>query len=260
MSIEEIIQYYQDFYASEEDWYSISYRNLLTNETYNYREDETYIAASTTKTLVAMVYYDAIEEGKIELDTLITYEPRHFQDGGGEITAAILAGHYENAYPLEYVLQEMITTSDNTAWGMLKDYYSKNLGPLSEMENQTLSEIDYPIEMLDKNKTAAIYLEAILLELLKKDYYAPILEFMRVADEDLFLLYYVSNDHPVKYGLLGEFHHHIGIYEINEEPVYTLTILTSQLDFEQANLFIGSINLQLAIQAEYEYYLTTYEE
>ena len=126
--------------------------------------------------------------------------------------------------------------------------------------NQALPEVDYPIEMLDDNETTTTYLEAILLELLSKDYYAPILEFMRQADEDMFLLHYVDNDHPVKYGLLNGLHHHIGIYKMDEEPIYTLVFLTSNLDVDTANLFMGGLNLQLVVQNEYAYYLATNDE
>lgn len=260
MSVEEIILYYQEDYSLEDDWYAVSYTNLFTDDTYAYREEEEFIAASTTKPLIAMAYYDLVEEEKITLDTLIPYFPTQLQDGDGEITAAALAGQAQNAYPLEYVLQELITASDNTAWVMLRYYYNEYIGDFNEAMNQTLSEVDYPVEMLDENKTTTTYLEAILLKLLSKNYYSPILEFMRQADEDLFLLYYVPNYHPVKYGLLEELHHHMGLYEIDEEPVYTLAILTSHLDFDQANLFMGSINLQLAVQGEYTYYLATFDK
>ena len=52
----------------------------------------------------------------------------------------------------------------------------------------------------------------------------------------------------------------MGIYKMDEEPIYTLVFLTSNHDVDTADLFMGGINLQLVVQNEYAYYLATNDE
>lgn len=257
---EEIIQYYLEAFAVEEEWYAVSYTNLLTQDTYHHREDEVMLAASTTKVLIAILYYDLVEKNELTLDDPIPYFPFFYQEGGGEITAAVQSGLIEETYPLSYVIQEMITSSDNTAWYMLIDYYNQQIGDINQAMHDAIPDPNQPAELFVENKTSASYLEKILLTLLEKDTYQPILEYMRQADEDLFLLYYVENDNPVKYGLLFDYKHHMGIYEVEKEPVLTIVLMTEYLDFDQANQFFGGIGLQLAVKGEYDAYLQAYTE
>lgn len=62
-----------------------------------------------------------------------------------------------------------------------------------------------------------------------------------------------------KYGQLGASQHDIGIYYIEGEPVYLIAVLTDQLTREQADEFMGRINLNLVIQALYKDYLNTFK-
>ena len=72
-SVGEIIQHYQEEFEVPDEWLSIVYTNLENNEQYNHRENEIFIAASTTKVLIAMIYLDLIESGEISLETPIPY-------------------------------------------------------------------------------------------------------------------------------------------------------------------------------------------
>lgn len=78
---------------------------------------------------------------------------------------------------------------------------------------------------------------------------------MRLADNDLYFKYYIEEAIPVKYGLINDLKHHIGLYEIDGQPVYSLVILSENLDDEQTNKFLGGINLQLTAQVQYRNYL-----
>lgn len=260
MTTEDIIQHYADEWSVEEDWYAVAYTNLLTGETYTHNEDEHFLAASTTKTLHAMTYMELIDKGDIKKNHPIPYAPHHYQQGGGDITAAIEMGQPEEYYPLDYVMAELIAHSDNSAWLMLIDYYNLNHGDIYEAMHELLNPTFYPVELLRTNETTAAYLEQILLTLLEYEMYEPILEAMRQADEDLFLLNYLDNRHPVKYGHLDENNHHKGIYEINQKPVSTFVILTRYLNYDEANEFIGGIALQMAVKDEYDHYLQTFTE
>lgn len=258
-TVEEIVQYYAETMSIPDDWYALAYTDLINNTTYSHREDQVYIAASTTKVLYAMLYYDLIESGEITADSLIPYAPSHYQGGGGEITAEVEAGLVQEGYALDYVIQELISHSDNSAWLMLIDYYNLNHGNIYEALSEMLTETDDVLELFYENKSTTSYLEEMMFILLEKDRYQPILEYMRQADEDMFLLYHIDNHHPVKYGLLYDLKHHIGILEVEQQPVSTLAIFTDHLSYQQANEFMGGIGLQLLVKSEYDYYLNSFE-
>lgn len=261
MKTEEIITEYQTNLEVADDWYSVAYTNFNTSENYNYREQEIYTAASTTKVLVAMMYYDLIDSGSLtpEQSIPLTIE-EHYQDGDGEITTKVNDGIAQTEYTLDYTIQEMIVNSDNTAWGMLREFYRENFGPLGEGLKNVIPDSKYTAQLLEDNKTSASLLEESLLASAEAGKYTQLLEYMRLADSEMYLKYYTAADMPVKYGYLFEFQHHIGIYEINGQPVYSLVLLTKNLTDEQANEFIGGINLQLSTQAKYCAYVRKFEE
>ena len=62
-----------------------------------------------------MKIYDRINAGEISKDTDIEYNPKYLEEGGGEITNQ----EKKDSYKLDYVIQNMIQYSDNTATKML---------------------------------------------------------------------------------------------------------------------------------------------
>lgn len=255
MSTEEIITHYRSELEVPEDWISVAYTDLITDETYHHNETEVMTAASTTKVLLAMLYFDLVESEMLNMDTYIPYYDGGFEEGGGNITADVVNGVGQNSYSLDYTIQEMIIRSDNTATNMLRRFYTDNFGPLGEGMHSVIPESDYTAEMLEQNTTSAALLEETLLALLANDAYAPIIEHMRSADENLYFKYYIEEDMPVKYGLLYELQHHTGIYEVDGNPAYSLVVMTKYLEQGQANELMGGINLQLAVRAQYQHYL-----
>ncbi len=259
-SVGEIIQHYQEEFEVPDEWLSIVYTNLENNEQYNHRENEIFIAASTTKVLIAMIYLDLIESGEISLETPIPYAPSMYQEGAGQLTEDIQAGLEEESYPLEVVLEDLLVPSGNIPRQMLVAYYEAHFGNLSEKMAQLLQNVDYSAELFDVNQITAKALEEGLLLLLEKESYQLILEFMRQADEERFFKFYAAPDMPVKHGSLRELRHQIGIYEVEGTPMYTLVFMTRNLYDDLGDEFLGKINLQLAVQAEYQYYVDHFEE
>lgn len=255
INAEEIITYYRSELEVPEEWISVAYSDFQTEESFYFRENEVVTAASTTKVLLAMLYFDLMEAEVLNFDSYIPYDPNLFEEGGGEITAEITAGEGQNSYSLKTTIQEMIVHSDNTATNMLRAFYTENYAPYSEGMSEVVENSGYTADMLEENETTAALLEETLLALLENEIYAPIIEYMRLADEDMYFKYYIEDDMPVKYGLLYELKHHTGIYEIDGEPVYSLVILTSNLGDEQADEFFGGINLQFAARARYQNYI-----
>lgn len=255
---QEIIDYHQEMLNIPDTHYSISYENLITQEIYDHNENELMVAASTSKILTAMIYLDLIEEGKIEPDAPITYSPAYYQDGRGAITSD--AGN-QSSYPLDKVIEEMITHSDNTATMMLKNYYRNNFGNYEKklQELLSLTEEDISQEDLLWNHLNTRYLKEGLRSASHDENYDELIQHMLDAEQPFFLSTYVDEDMAGKYGQLGASQHDIGIYYIEGEPVYLIAVLTDQLTREQADEFMGRINLNLVIQALYKDYLNTFK-
>lgn len=232
ITCQEITDYHQELLKIPAMNYSISYENLITQEIYNHNENELTVVASTSKILTAMIYLDLIEEEKIESDTPVLYAPAYYQDGGGAITSD--AGN-RSSYPLDKVIEEMIVHSDNTATMMLKNYYRNYFGSYEKKLQEVLSLTAHNID------------------------YQGLIQLMLEAEQPFFLSTYVDENMAVKYGQLGAGQHDLGIYYIEDKPIYLIVVLTNQLTREQADEFIGRINLNLVTQALYQDYLNTFK-
>lgn len=258
MTPQEVIEYHQEMLDIPDTNFSISYENLITKEAYNYREYDLTIVASTSKFLIAMVYIDLMEEGKIELDSPIAYSSAYYQAGAGAITND--AGN-RSSYPLDKVIKEMIIHSDNTATMMLKNYYRNHFGSYEKKLQELLSLTEEDISQYDLlwNRLNTHYLKEGLKLAVSNSHYHVLIELMLEADQPFFLSSYVDENMAVKYGQLGAGQHDTGIYYIEDEPIYLLVVLTNQLTREQADKFMGRINLNLATQALYKDYLHTFK-
>ena len=93
----------------------IVYKNFSTGYRYVQEDKHYFTAASTIKVVYAMKIYDRIRNGEISKDTDIAYNEKFLEEGNGQITNS----QKKDSYKLEYVLQNMIQYSDNTATNML---------------------------------------------------------------------------------------------------------------------------------------------
>lgn len=93
----------------------IVYKNFSTGYKYSQEENNYFTAASTIKVVYAMRIYDRIRNGEVSEDADIYYNPNHLEEGNGQITN----NNKKNSYKLDYVIQNMIQYSDNTATNML---------------------------------------------------------------------------------------------------------------------------------------------
>lgn len=258
MTCQEIIDHHQKMLDIPDTNYSISYENLITKETYDYRENDLTVVASTSKILIAMIYIDLMEEEKIELDAPIAYSPAYYQAGAGAITND--AGNH-SSYPLDKVIEEMIIHSDNTATMMLKNYYRNYFGSYEKKLQEVLSLTEEDISQYDLlwNRLNTHYLKEGLKLAAHNIDYQGLIQLMLEAEQPFFLSTYVDENMAVKYGQLGAGQHDLGIYYIEDKPIYLIVVLTNQLTREQADEFIGRINLNLVTQALYQDYLNTFK-
>ena len=93
----------------------VVYKNFSTGYRFSEDDERYFSAASTIKVVYAMKIYDRINAREISKDTDIEYNPKYLEEGGGEITNQ----EKKDSYKLDYVIQNMIQYSDNTATKML---------------------------------------------------------------------------------------------------------------------------------------------
>ena len=83
-----------------------------------YNSNQTYFSACTIKMPIMLYCCKQIDEGKIDKDTILTYEERHYHGGSGSIRY--------NAFGSKYSIETLITLglsiSDNVAYEMIVEY------------------------------------------------------------------------------------------------------------------------------------------
>lgn len=132
---EEMKQKYKEiekYFSSSRERVSFSYEDLYTGLHISYNEKQTYFAASAIKAPVVLYVYKLYTDGKIDLNTKLTYQQQHYVGGSGYIQFQPVG----STYSIKELSRRAIVDSDNIAYTMLsyhvankgvKDYW-KNLG------------------------------------------------------------------------------------------------------------------------------------
>ena len=83
-----------------------------------YNSNQTYFSACTIKMPVMLYCCKLIDEGKINKDTQLTYEEKHYHGGSGKIRYQA----FGTKYTVEYLINQGLSISDNVAYKMIVDY------------------------------------------------------------------------------------------------------------------------------------------
>jgi beta-lactamase class A len=89
--------------------------DLDTGGYLNFNGDVTFSSASTIKVPILVAFFQAVDEGKVQLDQMLTLRTEHIADGSGEMQDQPVGTKYS---ALE-VAKKMIIVSDNTATNMM---------------------------------------------------------------------------------------------------------------------------------------------
>ncbi|MEG4217668.1 serine hydrolase [Microcoleus sp. Pol14C6] len=89
--------------------------DLDTGSYLNFNGDTAFASASTIKLPILVAFFQAVDEGKVQLDQMLTLKPEHIVGGSGEMQDDAPGKKYS---ALE-VAQKMIVVSDNTATNMM---------------------------------------------------------------------------------------------------------------------------------------------
>ena len=156
----------------------IVYKNFSTGYRYAQEDKHYFTAASTIKVIYAMKIYDRIRNGEISKDADIAYNEKFFEEGNGQITNS----QKKDSYKLEYVLQNMIQYSDNTATNMLMgnsataaDVVVKYLAGLG---------VKLPQEEAQNNKITPAMMELVWTKLYKeRDKYPELIKYLEDSED-----------------------------------------------------------------------------
>lgn len=233
--IKEIINNYLESNQLDKTNFAFFYYDIENEKYYFYNEDKYFTAASTIKVPLAMIYYDKINHGDLNLDSTLTYTQEDYEAGAGKITAKYKAG---DSISIENLLKEMIENSDNTATNILK------MGLGGEKAYKILIKQYTKDDLIDEFNTENVTTAKYLLDVLKYLYqnqekYQDLIEYMKNSSGGGYLKKYTdSYEIAHKYGNLNGYVHDYGIV-YTEEP-FLIGIFTK--DIKNAEDLIANIN------------------
>lgn len=201
----------------------IVYKNFSTGYRYAVNDDVYFTAASTVKVAYAMKVYDRIKAGEISEDDEIPYKSSDLEEGGGEITNQ----PKKSSYKLDYVIQNMIQYSDNTATKMIVGSSTNAQGVLIRYFADL--GITLPQKEAKNNRVTPKMMEAVWTKLYtERDSYSKLLQYLEDSDDSEWIKKGIPNKKVAsKYGGISTYMHDTAIVFGNED--YMLLIYTNNL-------------------------------
>ena len=201
----------------------IVYKNFSTGYRYAQEDKHYFTAASTIKVVYAMKIYDRIRNGELSKDADIYYNPKFLEEGNGQITN----NTKQDSYKLDYVIQNMIQYSDNTATNMLMG----NSATASAFVVKYLSEmgVTLPQVKAQKNRITPAMMEVVWTKLYKeRDKYPELLKYLEDSDDGEWIKEGIPDKKVAsKYGAIETNYHDTAI--VFGDRDYMLLIYTNNL-------------------------------
>ena len=201
----------------------VVYKNFSTGYRYAVNDNTYFTAASTVKVAYAMKVYDRIKKGELSEDTDIPYNSSDLEEGAGDITNQ----PKKSSYKLDYVIQNMIQYSDNTATRMLigntataTDILVKYFATLG---------ITLPPTEAAKNRITPKMMEAVWTKLYnERDKYQDLIKYLEESSDNEWIKQGIPNKKIAsKYGGIDANMHDTAIVFGNQD--YMLLIYTNNL-------------------------------
>lgn len=244
VKIEELINNIRTKNNLNENNFYFFFYNIEEKKSYYYNENAYFTAASTIKVPVAMMYYDKIEEGTLNISDTLLYTKDDYEEGGGSTAVKYSVGE---KIPISYLIEQSIVNSDNTALNILvnREGYEKCKNQLSKYTN-----IELPETFYKENIANALYYYDVLQYLYQNsEKYSELIGYMKKSSGGIYLKaqlpqYEVAH----KYGSYEECTHDYGI--IYGKNTYLVGVFTKGV--ANASDLIASIGKQAVDCAEAE--------
>lgn len=217
--------------------FAFFYYNMEQEKYYFYNQDTYFTAASTIKMPIAMLYYDKIKNGELDLKDAITYTSDCYEAGAGTTAYTYSVG---SKVPINFLLEQCIVNSDNTAINIL----IKNLGYKNCKEQiAKYSSIELAEDFYSSNIINAQYAYDIVNHLYKNtDEYSELIEYLKKSSNGEYLKKYIEGyDVAHKYGSYNGYVHDYGI--VFGKTNYLIGIFTKNVS--NADEFIADTSLQI---------------
>ena len=202
----------------------IVYKNFSTGYRYAQEDKHYFTAASTIKVIYAMKIYDRIRNGELSKDADIYYNPKFLEEGNGQITN----NTKQDSYKLDYVIQNMIQYSDNTATNMLMG----NSATASAFVVKYLAELGVTLPQAEaqKNRITPAMMEVVWTKLYKeRDKYPELLKYLEDSDDGEWIKEGIPDKKVAsKYGAIETNYHDTAI--VFGDKDYMLLIYTNNLN------------------------------
>ncbi len=229
------IEDYLQSHQINTDRLGIAVYNFEEQTEYTWQDDLEFIAGSTYKLPLAMLYYDMIDSKELSLDSVIPYTSYMGDESSGIISSQYPVG---SEVPLSELLYELIVHSDNSAGYILYE----ELGGWQSFKDLCLKYTNKSMddEFSEENVMTPGYLEDVLKYLYThKEKYTDLIENMAASQPNQYLDYVIQVGMPQKY---GSYDIHLcagGFVEENVSP-YCICIFTTGLG--GAEQIMGDLN------------------
>ena len=208
----------------------IVYKNFSTGYRYAQEDKHYFTAASTIKVVYAMKIYDRIRNGEVSKNADIFYNEKFLEEGNGQITN----NQKKDSYKLEYVIQNMIQYSDNTATNMLMG----NSATASAFVVKYLAElgVTLPQEEALNNRITPAMMEVVWTKLYKeRDKYPELIKYLEDSREGEWIKEGIPDKKVAsKYGALDANYHDTAI--VFGDKDYMLLIYTNNLNNSEQSI------------------------
>ena len=206
------------------DNFAFFYYNLNTNKYYFYNKEKWFVAASTTKVQIAMLYYEKINNKEINPNMGFVYKAEDLEAGNGHITNNCKVG---DSIAIKTLLKEMIINSDNTATNILADRLGGR--KIYRKEFAKYTRVELPEKFYKENIISAEYGLDVLKYLFNNlGKYQELIENMKKSSEYMYLKKYVTDiDIAHKYGSYNGYVHDYGI--VYGKNTYLIGIFTKEI-------------------------------
>lgn len=116
-------QQINNYLASQPGVYGVYFEDLYTGRSFGIKADDAFPAASTVKFPTVLFINKLVSQGILDWQQKLTYNAaQHYQGGSGILQFSIKDG---DKLTLRSLTTQAITTSDNIAYNMLRDFVGK---------------------------------------------------------------------------------------------------------------------------------------
>lgn len=235
--IKELMQEIQMENSLNEDNFAFFYYNIEQQSYYFYNEDTYFTAASTIKMPIAMLYYDKIQDGELAIDDTIVYTSGCYEAGAGTTIYTYSTG---SRVPIEFLLEQSIVNSDNTATNIL----IKNLGYTNcKKQIANYSNVEMVKDFFSSNIISAEYAYNVVNYLYENmQNYEELISYLKQSSNGEYLKKYISDyDVAHKYGKYNGYVHDYGI--VFGQDTYLIGVFTKNVS--NADELIAKISLDV---------------